>query len=128
MSDEVETIAHTILTQLGGAGFALMVGLINPVYAKEDKENAEISAFIRWRAKGNRNLNIMRVTLVLAKDTYRVTFGRVRGNKVMWSTTHDDVYCDDLVPLFESTTGLYTIPPRLIINGRDAKTGDQQIL
>ena len=121
---EVDRVCMEIYTQLGGGGFSKMIGMETPIYGMDDKKKAEISAIFRWKAKSKDGLNVMRVTLVLAKDTYRVSFGTVRGDTMNWKgQVFEDVYCEDLHPQFERVTGLITIPPRVIINGVDAATG-----
>lgn len=95
-------IAKTILEQLGGGRFAAMTGAkkftsINP------KGNIG-GLYFRLPSNFAKN-GINAVQIVLhPSDTYIVTF--LRTNKTI--STHEDIYCDDLVPLFERETGLYT--------------------
>lgn len=113
---EAIEIARTIFQQLGGRGFSLMIGMSAPIQVQDDIEHAEVSAYFQWKAPSLDGLQAMRVTLVLALDTYRVTFGRFQASTFAPATTPiDDVYCEDLQPLFEKTTGLVTIPPVIII-------------
>ena len=52
------------------------------------------------------SINLIRVELT-PMDDYVMTFSRVRGGTVKEVARHEGVYCDMLVDLFESTTGLY---------------------
>lgn len=111
MNPETQAIAHAIYIQLGGAGFSSMIGMIQPVLVKDDTEKTEVRVTFRWRAKAKDGLNFMEVTLVMARDTYRVQFGRIGQKEVTRQPVHPEVYADELHPLFELTTGLITIPP-----------------
>jgi hypothetical protein len=116
MDNEIEQIAKQIYIQLGGPGFSGMIGMVSPILVRDDRKKAEITAIFRWKAKALGGLNFMEVVLVLASDTYRVTFGRIHGGTVTRQKPIEDVYCEDLNPLFEQTTGLATIPPVVIMN------------
>ena len=129
MDNEIEQIAKQIYIQLGGQGFSGMIGMVSPILVREDRKKAEVTATFRWKAKALGGLNFMEVVLVLASDTYRVTFGRIHGNTVTRQKPIEDVYCEDLNPLFETTTGLATIPPVVIMNSMppqdsEGKDGD----
>jgi len=111
LNPETQAIAHTIYIQLGGAGFSSMIGMIQPVLVKDDEEKAEVRATFRWRAKAKDGLNFLEVTLVMSGDYYRVQFGRIGKQEVTRQPIHEEVYADELNPLFEQITGLITIPP-----------------
>jgi len=113
----MDEIAETIYQQLGGRGFSLMIGMVPQILVRSDEEKAEITATFRWKAHAKEGRNFMEVTLVLALDTYRVTFGRMSGGKWTRQDPVEDVYCEDLQPLFERMTGLVTIPPVVIMDG-----------
>ena len=108
-----QEIAQTIFMQLGGNGFARMVGLVNPYMFRNDKEKCEITVTFRWKAKSLENLNFVDVTYVEALDTYKMQFGRVHGMKVTRKEMLEDVYCEDLIQIFRSHTGLEVVPPRI---------------
>lgn len=98
-------IAETIRQQLGGNRFAVFTGARNFVAL----ENGGLS----FRLPNNAKNGINTVTVELTPlDTYSVKFARVssyRGQmKHSVKASYDDVYCDQLVSIFESTTGLYT--------------------
>lgn len=113
MDDRVSGIVETIYQQLGGKGFAMMIGMNFPILVSEDKKTGNVTATFRWRAHANDGINLMKVTLDEGKDLYRVTFGRFRGVEATRQPTLKGVYCEDLRPLFEKTTGLATILPHV---------------
>jgi hypothetical protein len=112
MSDDNKTqsleIATTILEQLGGRRFVAMTGA---------RALTACQSGLRMKLPGNltrERINWVEVTLT-PSDTYAVTFAserRPRGKA--WAErkelhTFEDVYCDQLVELFEKVTGLATI-------------------
>ena len=115
MDDRVRTIAETIYQQLGGKGFSMMIGMDFPILVSVDKKTGNVTAAFRWRAHAKDGLNLMEVTLDEGLDTYCVTFGSLRKGETKRQPMLEDVYCEDLQPLFEQTTGLVTIPPRVIV-------------
>lgn len=117
-------IANTIFQQLGGRGFSCMIGMITPILVQSDHEKAEVTALFRWKAKSREGIQAMTVTLVQALDTYRVTFGRPSAKGfIPLLGPFDDVYCEDLQPLFERSTGLTTIPP-IVLLAPESPVGD----
>jgi len=121
MDDSFERqIVTTIFQQLGGQGFAVMVGLITPILFRIPCEG-EVTAIFRWKAKSTDGLNLLEVTYCEGPDTYRVTFGRITGRNVIRRQPLESVYCDMLAPLFRETTGLDVTPPTFIINGTEIK-------
>lgn len=106
MNEHTKNIANTIFAQMGGNGFARMVGLVNPYLVRNDEEKAEITVTFRWKAKGKDGLNFVEVTLVEALDTYRMTFGRLTVKNIRHIDPIDDVYCDQLQSIFRDVTGL----------------------
>ncbi len=89
-------VAKEILNQLGGNQFRMMVGAHNLV----GSDNS-----LALRFKGSRKWNALRVELT-PMDVYKVTFLKV-GPKTFKESIHEDVYNEDLIPLFERETGLY---------------------
>jgi hypothetical protein len=92
-------IAKTILEQLGGNRFVRFTGAKNLVALE--------SGLLFSIPKAKDSINRVRITLTPA-DTYTVEFCAVRGSKVKEVAKLEDVYCDMLVELFETNTGLYT--------------------
>ena len=93
------TVAATILQQLGGAWrLVMMTGAKNFV---------DLGNGVRFRiGRNDAQINTMAVVLT-PLDTYDVEFSwtTVRGSTPKASFTN--IYCDQLVDLFERTTGMY---------------------
>lgn len=98
-----QSVAQTILEQLGGRKFTAMTGAKNLVGGKDS---------LSFRLPGGggftkNGINGVRIVL-LPSDTYKVTFSRIRGSKVTVVSEHDDIYVDALREVFEQETGLRT--------------------
>lgn len=93
-------IANEILRQLGGGKFLAMTGAKNLI----GHERA-LSLRIPMRTKNG--ANYLKITLT-HRDTYDMEFGSVRGVKYTVKGRLTDVYNDQLRPVFEAETGLYT--------------------
>jgi hypothetical protein len=94
------TIAKTILSQLGGNRFIAMTGAKNIVGSDKD---------LTFRIGRNRTqINIVKVTYNYGKDLYEMAFyyASTRGLKEVKKL--DDLYAEDLQPVFTQVTGLYT--------------------
>jgi len=94
-----EDVAQEILNQLGGHKFVVMTGAKNLV---KDKNSL---MFKLPRAKDG--INYVKITLN-GKDLYDVEFGRIQGVNYKVKKEFNDIYNDQLVDIFEKTTGLYT--------------------
>lgn len=101
MSNSAE-VASTIIDQLGGMN--KLVGMVGASsFAHSDTNLGGVS----FKFKMNRKMNYCRVVLDF-DDTYTVSFLKASpkyGVKVIQEQSN--VYCDELIPLFEKTTGLY---------------------
>jgi len=94
------TVAKTILAQLGGGKFIAMTGAKNFI----GDENSLSFCLRSGMAKNGSN----RVKITLDPcDTYTVQFAKYRALKLTPISEHSDIYCDQLVELFERETGLY---------------------
>jgi hypothetical protein len=95
-----QEIAKTIISQLGGNRFVAMTG------AKNIMVDGEGVSF--WIPLSN-GINRVNVTLD-CNDTYRVTFSKWNARKLcnVIVYTVANVYCDQLAPIFENQTGLFT--------------------
>lgn len=94
------TVANTILSQMGGAGrLAAMTGA---------KHFAGSENKVSFQFKGSRKANAVSVELE-PSDTYRVKFFKINARKLDLAVVNEveGVYHDQLVPIFERTTGLY---------------------
>jgi hypothetical protein len=99
MSDQ--TVAHTILNQLGGSRFAAMTG------AKNLQSTPTSLQFQIGRALKRIN----RVTIELTgADLYNITFSRYSPTNLEVTEVEkvDGLFNDQLRPVFERVTGLRT--------------------
>jgi len=94
--DQIET-AKIILDQLGGQRKLVMfTGAYNFVAIKNG---------VTFRIK-NRGVNFIQIVLN-GKDLYDVTFSKFFKLSLKKVSEHNDVYFDELIPLFEKNTGMY---------------------
>jgi len=91
------TIATTILKQLGGAG---RLNAMTGAYNFRDLGNG-----VSFRIK-NQRANYIKVTLN-GMDLYDLEVGRIRGTDYKVVASHDNIYFDQLKPLIEKATGMY---------------------
>lgn len=97
----VNTVATTILEQLGGRRFQVMTGAKNFI---------GIGKGLAFRLPSNfatDGANHVTVSLE-SNDTYTMTFSKVRGASQKIIATKEDVYCDQLQAIFTKVTGLNT--------------------
>lgn len=96
-------VAQTILDQLGGRQFLLMVSGKDLVALSGDG-----GLTMRFGAGSKNKANRMRVEYDYETDTYNVEFGKIR--KLEWKTVsrHEGIYADMLQDLFTAETGFYT--------------------
>lgn len=90
---------HTVtISQLGGQRrLQLMIGANTFIGGKD---------CLSFRFRGSRRVNYIKITLD-PSDTYTVEFGKVGRASYKSVSILSDVYCEDLIPIFEKTTGLY---------------------
>ena len=96
--NELNSVAQTILEQLGGSKFKAMVGT-TALYTA--------SRTLAFDFKGSKKANVCSITLT-PMDLYEVKFYKVRGTQVKAISKYDDIYNDMLTSVFERETGLYT--------------------
>jgi hypothetical protein len=99
-----EDVVEEILNQLGGYKFIVMTGAKNLVKNKT-KEGEQLSFRL---PKAKDGINHVAITYLRGHDLYNVKFGRIRGVEYKIIHEVDNVYNDQLVDIFERTTGLYT--------------------
>ncbi len=95
-------IAKTILDQLGGQRFIMMVGAKNLV---------ALSDGIRFQLKRstfNKGIKDVVIVLDFASDTYVMRFYKNLIKSQLPLKEIKEVYCDMLESVFEQETGLYT--------------------
>lgn len=93
-------IAQTIIEQLNGLGTLRLLVAANSFTYTEDQ--------LTFKFKGSRKVNTCTIKL-MPSDTYLVTFSQFSPKLLEYKTVEsfNDVYCEDLVKIFEETTGLY---------------------
>jgi len=98
-----QQVAQTILDQLGGRQFLMMIGGKNLVALSSDGGLA-----LQFGTGAKNKANRMRVEYDYGSDTYNVEFGKIR--KLGWNTVsrHEGIYADMLQELFTAETGFYT--------------------
>jgi hypothetical protein len=109
-TNQQKQIAGEILRQLGGHMFILMTGASNFAYNLNDKGNVVLAFKIGNNSKG---VNYVKIEYNGGSDLYCMSFVKSGINeqfecvqKVIAS--HDHVYWDMLVPIFEEETGMFT--------------------
>lgn len=106
-----QQVARTILEQLGGPGFRAMIGMKLPAVSSAN------GVGFAFKAKARNRINAVRITLT-PMDTYTVEFLHASAHmppRIV--TTREDIYCDSLVDVFESVTGLAARMPRFVRGG-----------
>lgn len=105
--EHAKQIADTTIDQLGGRRMILMTGAKHFVY---DPARPGRLTFKLPTRTGN-PWNYVEVNLT-ANDDYTISFFRVstRNYKltIKPGPVHEGIYCDQLRPIFEKVTGLYT--------------------
>ena len=90
-------IARIILEQLGGQRRLVVMTGANTFVAIKNGVTFKI-----------KNLRVNYIKIILnGKDLYDVTFSKILKSNVKTFTEHNDVYFDELIPLFEKQTGMY---------------------
>ena len=99
-------VANTILNQLGGRRFCMMVGAKNLFYDSN-------SLYFKI-GRNSKSVNYVIIRLE-ADDTYSMKFCYVskRGVKVR-KEIPNGVYCDTLAETFRENTGMETRMPRIV--------------
>lgn len=97
-------VANTILSQFGGKRSTFMIGAKNLV-ALNEKEGGLAMKHMKTAIAG-KPANYFKVVLN-ASDLYDVEFGWIRGHNYTVRENFENVFAEDLVPLFEDVTKLY---------------------
>ena len=100
MSTINSEIGKTILVQMGG-----MVRLKAFIGAKNFCV-VEKGVTFRWSGKSKNKTNFLKITLN-GSDLYDIEFGRLHAMKFTVIETFENIFCDQLVQIFEEQTGLY---------------------
>jgi len=104
-----KAIAQEILRQLGGRGFVAMTGAKHLAFGHRclSFQLPGKPGYVKNKARG------VRITLT-PLDYYTVEFLGWRGHDIPHViSTHEQIGCEELAPLFERETGLYTQFPTI---------------
>lgn len=93
-------IAEIILQQLGGS--RRLTAMIGAKYFSAIKNGLSF----RFSARAKNGTNYVKIVLN-SKDLYDVEFGSIRGSSFKVKNEFNDIYADQLIEIFEDTTGLY---------------------
>jgi hypothetical protein len=96
-------VAQTILDQLGGRQFLMMVGGKDLVSLSGDGGLA-----LKFGSGARNKANRVRVEYDYGSDTYNVEFGKIFKHEWKTVSRHEGIYADMLQDLFTSETGFYT--------------------
>lgn len=100
-------IAQTIYTQLGGSKFTTMTGA-KLSYSTNSKDPPVLHCKLPADIKIRNNINLVLITYNIGLDLYEYTFINTRkSTKNQIIKQINNVYAEDLIPLFEQETGLY---------------------
>lgn len=100
-------IAQTIYIQLGGSKFIAMTGA-KLSYSINSKDQPVLHCKLPADIKIRNNINLVLITYNLGLDLYEYSFINTRKNTENQIIKQiNDVYAEDLIPLFEEETGLY---------------------
>jgi len=104
MENPAAQIANTILQQLGGNKFMVMVGAKNLAYGGEDGH-----AYLGMNIGRNKSgANYFRVDYMPDQDLYTVSFCKIRGLNSTRLKVVKGIYFDMLQDIFTDFTGMYT--------------------
>lgn len=99
----VKEIANTIIQQMGGRKLCAMIGAKNFTYGAIEYDGFH-QPYMIFQFAMSRKYKYCRVIYDQGRDTY---IFQLLNNKGEVKFELEDVYCDDLIPLFEEKTGLY---------------------
>jgi len=103
LTESSRDVANIIIQQMGGTGrLNAMIGAKNFVF-HHDLEGGVSFKFMKSSLKGAPNY--IKITLN-GKDLYNLEFGYIRGSKYKVVKKIDDVFAEDLRPIFKRQTGL----------------------
>ena len=99
---ESKQIAQTILEQLGGRQFMMMVGAKNLVTLTDGGLAFQFGTGAKNKA------NRVRVEYDYGADAYNVEFGKIYRSAWKTISRHEGIYADMLQALFTDETGFFT--------------------
>ncbi len=105
---DAKAVSGEIVNQLGGNRAMSMIGTKKLVFSQNGND---VTLNIHFAAKAKKvngkSPNIFQVTYVHVSDLYTIAFLRIHGTNLTTLETTENVFCDQLVEMFETTTGLY---------------------
>lgn len=105
-TEYINEIATTIIDQFGGAcRLKAFVGANSFVCGETEYDGFKQPA-VWFKFKMNRKMNVCRVIYEAGKDLYVVQFIKTTTKDFKIVKEFNEVYAEDLIPLFENTTGL----------------------
>ncbi len=100
-------IVTTILSQLGGSKFTTMTGA-KLSYSINSKDQPVLHCKLPADIKIRSNINLVLIIYNIGLDLYEYTFMNTRKDaENLIIRQINNVYAEDLIPLFEQETGLY---------------------
>lgn len=101
--EHVKQIAETIIQQMGGSKLVAMVDAKNFTYGAIEYDGF-YQPYMIFQFAMSRKYKYCRVIYNQGADTY---IFQLLNRKSEVKFELEDVYCEDLIPLFEEKTGLY---------------------
>jgi hypothetical protein len=99
-------IAQTILQQLGGRQFTMMVGAKSLETMTDGAANGGLAFQFGTGAKNKANR--VRIAYDYGSDLYNVEFGKIYRSQWKTVSKHEGIYADMLQDLFTEETGFFT--------------------
>jgi hypothetical protein len=91
---------QAMVTSLNGSAGACMVG---GVYYIDDAGERVV---FKFRSRAKQKINICELTYNAGADLFNLEFKRAWSNGLKTISRHEDVYIDEVRPIFEDETGL----------------------
>lgn len=109
--EQIEEIMLSLYEQLGGHKFVVATGSKFTGYAED--ENGNLEQYISL-ARNASSANKLKITYDGGLDLYNMLFEKQTFSKKTFQVnrkeiaSYNGVYSDQLIPIFESVTGMYT--------------------
>lgn len=111
--EQIEEIMMSLYEQLGGHKFIVATGSKFTGYSED--ENGNLEQYISL-ARNASSANKLKITYDEGLDLYNVLFEKQTFSKKTFQiskkeiASYNGVYFDQLIPIFESVTGMYVRP------------------
>ena len=102
-----KNIINTIVSQLGGEVFIALTGA-KLLYKVNKKMNPVLICILPNHLNVKNNIDVITITYNIGIDLYEYAFinTKTRDKNILVSKIND-VYAEDLIPIFEEQTGLF---------------------